>query len=356
MNGTRETIRDHIRSMLLVIPSCSLCLCGCLLIPDALNMGVVGVVRAADLPLCEGTVVRFADARQGALALVRRDDYIAKMSPFDRQVRLKTDRDVSEAEVLAFISGHVLPWQEDDVRKLTPLIAALEGKLRPWKLKLPPVVLLVKTSGREESGAAYCRGPAIILPQNMIDGPKEQLEKILPHEVFHVLSSHNPPLREKLYAIIGFRATNEVQLPEPLRARKITNPDAPVNNHFIAVTIDGREVELMPVLFSKTERYDAARGGNLFSYLDFKLMQLENDAGVRRPALRLGQGVLFDPASVPGFHEQIGRNTKYIIHPEEILADNFVFLIDGRIDLPTPRVIEAMGQVLQAAAPNESRP
>ncbi len=343
MSRKLEIIGDQIKSILLLISSCSLCLCGHLVFLGAAEI-------ASDLPLGENTVVRFADARDGALALVRRDDYIGQMSPFDRQVRLKTDRDVSEAEFLAFISGHVLPWGEDDVRKLTPLIAGLEGKLRPWKLKLPPIVLLVKTSGREESGAAYCRGPAIVLPQNMIDGPRERLEQVLPHEVFHVLSSHNPQLREKLYAIIGFRATNEVPLPEPLRARKITNPDAPVNNHFITVTIDNRDVDLIPVLLSKTDRYEAERGGNLFSYLDFELMELENNAGVRRPALRLGQAVLFDPASVPGFHAQIGRNTKYIIHPEEILAENFVHLLNGRINLPTPRVVEAMGNVLQAAA------
>ena len=58
--------------------------------------------------------------------------------------------------------------------------------------------------------------------------------------------------------------------------------------------------------------------------------------------------MLLDPDDVPGYHEQIGRNTRYIIHPEEILADNFVFLLDGRIDLPTPRVVEQMGKVLQA--------
>ncbi len=63
-----------------------------------------------------------------------------------------------------------------------------------------------------------------------------------------------------------------------------------------------------------------------------------------------GQPVLLDPQAVPGYHEQIGRNTKYIIHPEEVLADNFVFLINGRIDLPTQQVVEHMGEVLQQAA------
>ncbi len=309
---------------------------------------------AVDIPLTAGTVIRFAEVRDGVEALTRRDAYIQRMSPFDRQVRPKTDRDVSEQELLAFFSRHVLPWNAEEIEKLTPSVEALGRKLASWKLQLPPVVLLVKTSGQEEGGAAYCRGAAIVLPQSMIDGNPKTLNSVLPHELFHVLSSHNPRLREALYQIIGFKPCNEVPLPEPLAARKITNPDAPINNHFITVMHEGRSLELMPVLFSKTQRYDMARGGNLFAYLKFELMALENDQGVRRAAIVAGQSVLLDPADVPGYGEQIGRNTKYIIHPEEILADNFVFLIDGRIDLPTPRVIEAMGQVLQAA-PNESR-
>ena len=310
------------------------------------------VAGATDVPWTTGTVIRFAEVRDGVEALTQRDDYIKQMSPFDRQVRLKTDREVTEQELLTFFSRHVLPWNADEIAKLTPLVKALGRKLAPWKLPLPPVILLVKTSGHEEGGAPYCRGAAIVLPQPMIDGNLKTLNNILPHELFHVLSSHNPRLREALYQIIGFNPCNEVFLPEPLAARKITNPDAPVNRHFITVTQDGRSLELMPVLFSKTPRYDTTRGGNLFTYLEFKLMALENNHGVRRAAIVAGQPVLLDPAGVPGYGEQIGRNTKYIIHPEEILADNFVFLIEGRIDLPSPRVIEALGQVLQAATPN----
>ncbi|MEX0678503.1 MAG: hypothetical protein WD063_15590 [Pirellulales bacterium] len=305
-------------------------------------------LAASDIPLAEGTVVRFADVRDGIEALTRRDDYIKRMSPFDRQVRLRTDRDVSEDELVAFVAGHVVPWTGADIEKLTPLVEELARKIAPWKLKLPPVVLLVKTTGREEGGAAYCRGSAIVLPQNMVDGGK--LARILPHELFHVLSSHNPKLRDALYATIGFQPSNEVQLPEPLRARKITNPDAPVIKHYITVTRGGRQIQLVPVLFSKTPGYDPARGGSLFTYLTFKLMAVENAGGEWRPVLDAGNPVLWDPDDVPGYHEQVGRNTRYIIHPEEILADNFVFLLDGRIEVPTPRVLEKMGEVLQAAS------
>ena len=312
---------------------------------------------AADIALTDSSVLHFADVREGIAAITRVDDYIRQLSPFDRQARLKTDRVVSEQEFLAFVAQNVMPWQDDEIRRLTMLFEAVREKIGPWKLNLPPVILLVKTSGQEEGGAAYCRGPAIVLSQNMLSGLPDRLKIVLPHELFHVLSSHNPALREALYETIGFKACNEVPLPPGLRDAKITNPDAPVNNHYITCNLNGRDVELMPVLLSKTTRYDSQRGGTMFSYLDFKLMVLAtDDDGTRRPAIADGRPTLLDPATVPGYHEQIGRNTKYIIHPEEVLADNFVFLLDGRIDLPSPRVVERMGRVLQNPPPTANAP
>ncbi len=167
---------------------------------------------------------------------------------------------MSEEEFLKFVGSHVLPWTDEEIAKLTPLWEDVARKIAPWKLPLPPVILLVKTSGREEGRAAYCRGAAIVLPQNMVSGAVEQLKKVLPHELFHVLSNQNPDLRRALYATIGFQPCNEVPLPETLAPQKITNPDAPLNNHYITVMQDGRPAELMPVLFSKTARYDPARG------------------------------------------------------------------------------------------------
>jgi hypothetical protein len=306
---------------------------------------------ATEVPFAPGTVVRFADVAEGVAALTRRDDYIQRLSPFDRQVRPRTDRDISEAEFLAFLREHVAPWTEPEIQKVAPLVEELAKKVDAWKLPLPSVVLLVKTTGREEGGAAYCRGPAIILPENMVNGPaSSRLRNILPHELFHVVSNQNPSLRDALYAAIGFKPCDEVALPGELAARKITNPDAPVNDHFISVVHNGQPIDLVPVLFSKAPRYDAGRGGNLFAYLTFKLMQVAGEGAAKVPVLENGQPVLFDPAEIAGFHEQIGRNTRYIIHPEEVLADNFVFLVEGRIDLPTPRVVEEMGKILQATA------
>lgn len=49
---------------------------------------------------------------------------------------------------------------------------------------------------------------------------------------------------------------------------------------------------------------------------------------------------------VSGFFEQVGRNTNYVIHPEEILADNFSLLILGERRVPSPEILEKMQGIL----------
>jgi hypothetical protein len=43
---------------------------------------------------------------------------------------------------------------------------------------------------------------------------------------------------------------------------------------------------------------------------------------------------------------RIGRNTEYIIHPEEILADNFVLLVNGA-KAPSPEILQKLDAVLR---------
>jgi hypothetical protein len=56
---------------------------------------------------------------------------------------------------------------------------------------------------------------------------------------------------------------------------------------------------------------------------------------------------LLDPGEVSGFFEKIGRNTQYIIHHEETMADNFVFAIVEREDLPNPEILARLIEALR---------
>jgi hypothetical protein len=69
--------------------------------------------------------------------------------------------------------------------------------------------------------------------------------------------------------------------------------------------------------------------------------------GTNWTAGRAGQSlVVLDPADVPEYFTAIGLNTRYIIHPEEILADNFTLLVRGDSKVRTPRILEELKRVL----------
>ena len=236
---------------------------------------------AGDLELQTGTKVEFVARDDAAKLLATRDAFVAALSPFDRAARLKTDKETSEKAFLDFVAAQALDWSDDERTIVTKLVTDLAPRLEPLKLALPSVVRLVRTTGKEEGGAAYCRNGAIVLPSGMLL-PKRQRElaAVLPHEIFHIYTSQNPKLRPALYAVVGFGPCESVAFPESLATRKITNPDAPGMDFIIHVRdggVDGAKVAAIPILFSRTETYDTKAGGELFKYLQFRLLVLEAD-------------------------------------------------------------------------------
>jgi len=59
-----------------------------------------------------------------------------------------------------------------------------------------------------------------------------------------------------------------------------------------------------------------------------------------------GNPILLDPAQTPSFHQQIGRNTQYIIHPDEILAENFSHLVIAEAGPAEPEIVSKMAELL----------
>jgi hypothetical protein len=248
---------------------------------------------------------------------------------------------------LAYAADQVRPWDSREVNHLSQIVSAVRGHLDGYELALPNIVLLVKTTGREEGRAAYCRGHAIVLPQAMLAASTQRLTQLLIHELYHVLSSHNPDLRHAMYGVLGFQACDSVRLPPVLAERKITNPDAPLVDCYTTVEHDEKELFVAPMLYAETE-YDLQRGGSFFNYLVFRLVVIEREAGQWKAVLRNGRLDVLEPRRVSSFMRQIGSNTDYIIHPEEILAENFVHLVLNTKPLATPRIVEEMRNVLAA--------
>jgi hypothetical protein len=309
----------------------------------------------AEMRLASGTTLAFGAVDEGRAVLGASDDYTRRMSPFDRSLRLQVERDVDEAEYRAWAADQVVPWSEAAREKIEAAFALVREALDRFDLPLPERVLLTQTTGREEAGHPYTRAAAIILPGAVVEAADvSRLGRLLCHEIFHVMSRADPSLHDRLYGLIGFeRLPREVELPAELRDRRLTNPDAPRVEHAIRVTVAGVERWAAPVTYAITDRYDPAVGSGFFQYLQTRFLLLE----------RFGEGFaetgeLIEFSEAEGFFEQVGRNTQYLIHPEETLADNFTLAAVGATNLPSPEVVEllkrALGWRAQAESPQEA--
>jgi len=306
----------------------------------ALFMGLAGQALSLEL--------LFASETEAKGMLSARDDFIVRMSPFDRAARMKTAREVSEAQFLEFAASAAEVWDRREREKVESAFRAVRAMVVNLALPLPKQVYVVKTSGVEEGKVAYTRGNAIFLPANILAASERDIQKLLAHELFHISSRSNPDLARALYKSIGFQYCGEIEFPEVLAARKITNPDAPKNDFCIQLVHNRQKVWAIPVLVSQAPKYDTARGGDFFQYLKLSMLMVEP------PSAEAGVRVLYN-ASGPrmadleqffGFFEQVGQNTGYLIHPEEILADNFALMVLGERDVRSPEVMTRMQKIL----------
>lgn len=316
-----------------------------------IGVAVQGVSRA-DVPLGPNTTAVFATAETGRELLTTRDEFVQRLSPFDRAARLKSADAVSEARYLEFVGNSVLEWTADERHKVLQALRSIQPQIATLAAALPKVVLLVKTTGAEEGGAPYTRANAVVLPQALIGSTTEKLTATISHELFHVLSRTNPELRDRLYAVIGFEKCHEVAIPTELRARKITNPDAPRNEHCIRLEAGGKSEWMIPILLSSDEQYDIGRGGQFFNYLELWFLVVERPGNALdvTPAYEAAQPKLWRLNEVSRFFEQVGQNTNYILHPEEILADNFALLVTGKRVPSSPQIARDLEAILKNAS------
>jgi hypothetical protein len=320
--------------------------------PLFLCVGLFLAQAAATLagePSPAGPAFSFATIEQGRKLLTARDDFVSLLSPFDRAARMKTAEKVSEQDYLRFVSNNVLGWDSDGQAFAQSVLSNIQPRLTELSLPFPETIYFVETTGVEEGDASYTRANAIILPRSVLEKKDRQfLREVIAHELFHVLSRKNPELREKLYAIIGFQPCGEIIFPTKLAATKLTNPDAPKNDHCIRLGIGDTSVWAVPIIFSRSAHYDADRGDPFFSYLrmQFLIVDRKGPASDALAAYDPSNPRLLSENEVSGFYEQVGRNTSYIIHPEEILADNFMQFVLQKKNVRSPEILQKLGEAL----------
>lgn len=290
------------------------------------------------------TNIKFLDATDAAKKIVvdNSDGFFDNLSMADMSIQLrKTDMPNSggEAKVMyqKMLESEMSDFLPEDRAFMQEVFISAKSAIDKLNPKLYPLNLdLIKTKTNHYGpDVYYTRDEAIVLPDNIFKDKsvKDQMPVML-HEIFHILSRYNPEFRDKMYALIHFEQYKEdLVLPKYVEDRLLTNPDG-VRRDFVINLVDesGKSQRALPLIMTKRERYSEEMP-SFFSYLNFDLFPLVpiSDSQVTIGVNQKGESSLSIEHNAD-FFKKIKDNTAYIIHPDEIMADNFMMAIIAHRD------------------------
>jgi|CXWL01.1.fsa_nt_gi hypothetical protein len=321
----------------------------------AAAFAVVVAACASGAPVADSVatteVVAFAPAtpEQGAAILSANDEYLSVLSPADLSIRLHGASGTG-ADLGRVYAGATRAWSAEETERLRQMVSRHRGRLNQLAAWLPDTVYFIKGTQAIEGGIPHTRGPAIFFGPNL---PSSQagLDGLFLHELFHVLSRESAARHDEIYGIIGFERC-EVVLPTTLSDRVITNPDAPAVEHVARIAAsEGAEPALLatPLLFASPSRYDPSKE-NLGQYFDPQLALLRRDQNGRCHPLPTDNAALSQDQIREAIFARAGRNTNYMFHPEELMADNFSQMMMGQ-SVADPWVHERLAALLGVDRP-----
>ncbi len=254
------------------------------------------------------------------------------------------------------LESDLVPFTE----KETQMLRSQLGIIRQWCSDfqadlMPDTLYLIKIRGSHYgAGTFYTRGKAIVVPGPAIQNPNlASLRRTLMHELFHIYSRYHPQKKKALYELIGFeKVADTLSWPRSLSERVLLNPDG-MDQRF-AIQLDETEQYAIPLLLSQDSCFVKGKTG-YFAYARLKLvpLSLEKEKRLATPSAESR----LNYSDYPSFLEQISDNTSYIIHPDEIMADNFALLMTSRYDpdhlgdfKPSGTgalILEKMGKILE---------
>jgi len=299
--------------------------------------------------LTEMEKVKFilVDKNEGATLLTQEDDFVNALSDFDRSARLYTSANVTKEEYISYVKEQTLDWTKEETEILYKMINETKILMKDYKIKFPKTINIIKTTGLEEGNSAYCRGKNnIIFSKSYFSREYDVFLGNFIHELFHIFSKNNLEIREELYHSIGFYKTGELVLPSEYSSVKITNPDSVTFNYYFKGIVDGKEINLMPLLYALTP-YNDEKKGQFFEYMNVVLCEV--NIGETNSTLVGENGnyncIQYPFKEVTNFLETVGENTEYTINAEEIFADNFKYLVTKK-DVKSPQIIDNMKEIL----------
>jgi len=267
---------------------------------------------------------RFADEKKAQELFLSNTKFLNNLNQYDLDYRLNKKNATLE-EYKAFGTSQMREFTEKEKNLVSKQIIKMENTLNNQKMNLPfdEEIIFIKSTQKEENGSlSYTHSTQIYLGEDIFNmmgdksdiSDKFEVEKIFWHELFHCISRTNVIFRKEMYKIIHFTVMDkDFIIPKEIYEISISNPDVEHHDSYATFKIDGKHIDCYMVLtafkpFNKP-------GDSFFNCLQFSIVPIDS------------KGEFYLPQDTENFWEIFGRNTPYVIDPEECLADNFSFAV-----------------------------
>lgn len=298
---------------------------------------------ATEKPVENNSAFHLLDSIQAAKTIIidEKDHFFRSITPIDMAIQMHRPLRPSDSQknlipdYKSYLQSDVGSFTEKEKQQISKVMIKALNLCNSMSANLvPQPIKLIKTKGNHYgNGAFYTREKCIIIPENDLKNFNEEaFLKVMLHEISHIITRYNPELRNKLYSLIGFEKIispdHQLVLREPLKSKILNNPDGLSTDHAIQlVNPAGKRVWAIPLITSNYDNYNQDIPF-FFGYLKFELFELEkNDSGHYEILTQRDGSSTLNLQQLPDFFEKIGDNTDYIIHPDEIIADNFYLML-----------------------------
>lgn len=287
--------------------------------------------------------ILFLDSTQAAAAIVvdQTEDFFEHINILDMSIQMRKNyppsatREKVVEEYKTYLQKDVESFNKEEISFMEIAMKRLYIACKKLNHDIfPKEIKLIKTKARHYGQSVYyTRDNCIVIPYNELDQRNEQaFFNVMAHELFHIYSRLNPEKRKTLYELIGFKSIGplgNLKMVDSLKQRVLLNPDGV--NYAQAIELKTNEKEsflAIPIILANTFEFNPERP-SFFSYLAFDLYEIRPPYSRLIKVVSNNDGSNKKPLNAhPDFHRQIRDNTGYIIHPDEVLADNFIYLIN----------------------------
>lgn len=283
----------------------------------------------------------FLDSIPAAKAIIQDevDNFFEHIQIVDMAIQMKrnypaaTTRDQVVVDYKKFLQEDVADFSKEEIAFVEEVwneVYVLTNKVSP--AIFPKQIRLIKTHAKHYGASVYyTREDCIVIPKYAMEAQnRDAFKSTMLHELFHIYSRYNPEKKDALYKVIGFSKVGDIStlsMQDSLKQRVLLNPDG--INFAYAIELkdkDGKEIYAIPIIASNEFDFSKSKP-QFFDYLAFNLYEIQAPYSrmINVKSKSNGDSTI-SFRDFPSFFEQIRDNTGYIIHPDEVLADNFIYV------------------------------